>query len=161
MKRFSFRLQTLLDVAAQRERAAQQELMQSQSARNQALRRLDATLRRLAEWDQRIRADRRGAIDPRQLHDRLTEANAVARLAEAERQAHRAAETEVAAASLRLQEASVARKTVERLRDQAREEHDREVQARQSKLTDDLSSVRVAGDRAQGKTHPVAAGAAT
>lgn len=159
MKRFSFRLQTLLDVAVQRERAAQQALAQAQSARNQSLRRLDATLRQLAAWDQLIRGQRRGAVEGHTLNASLAEANAVARRAEKEREDFRASEREVTAATTRLHEAACARKTVERLREQARDAHNRDLLAEQAKLNDDIVSVRVASDRAQGKAHPVTTGA--
>lgn len=159
MKRFTFRLQALLDVATQRERSAQQTLVQAQTVRNQALRRLDATLRQLAACDQMIRQQRRGAVEGLTLSASLAEANAIARRAEKEREDFRATEREVTAATTRLHEAACARKTVERLREQAQEAHHREVLAEQAKLIDDATSVRVAADRTKGRNHPVATGA--
>jgi hypothetical protein len=71
MKRFQFRHQTLLDVAAQRERSVQIELARVQAAEMEARRQLEQTLHLWSEWDGRIRQSQQGQLDPRALKELL------------------------------------------------------------------------------------------
>jgi flagellar export protein FliJ len=147
MKRFQFRHQTLLDVAAQRERSIQIELARLHMAEMEARRQLEQTLRLGSEWEGRIRQSQKGRIEPRLLRE-LTHATEMLRQrAGRERELLRAAERQSEATRERLKEAATARKSYERLRERLEAEHQTEDARQQVRIADDTASVRTATAR--------------
>ena len=147
MKRFQFRHQTLLDVAAQRERSVQIELARAHGAEMEARSRLEQTLQLSAEWDGRIRENQKGPIEARLLRELLQAADTLRRRASRERELLRAAERQVEAVRERLKEAATARKSYDRLRERRHAEYVVEDTRQQDKINDDTASVRVASAR--------------
>jgi flagellar export protein FliJ len=147
VKRFQFRHQTLLDVAAQRERSIQIELARVQVAEMEARRQLEQTLHLWAEWDGRIRQSQQGQLEPRLLKELLHATETLRHRAARERESLRAAERQVEAVRERLKEAATARKSYERLRERNHAEYQVEDTRQQVKAGDDTASVRVATAR--------------
>jgi flagellar export protein FliJ len=147
MKRFQFRHQTLLDVAAQRERSIQIELVRLQAAEMDARRRLDQTLHLWSEWEGRIRQCQRGRLEPRLLKELLHATEMLRQRAAREREQLRAAERHSEAARERLKEAATARKSYERLRERLHAEYKTEDTRQQVRVADDTASVRAAATR--------------
>ncbi len=156
MKRFQFRHQTLLDVAAQRERSVQIELARAQAAEAEARRQLEGTLHLWSEWEGRIRQSQKGRIEPRLLKELQHAAETLRQRAGRERELLRAAERQTEAVRERLKEAATARKSYERLRERKHAEHQAEDARQQVQVADDTASVRVATARV-GASAPEAA----
>jgi len=147
MKRFEFRHQTLLNVAAQRERSVQIELARIQAAELEARRQLEQTLHLWSEWEERIRESQKGRIEPRRLKELLHATETLRQRALRERELLRAAERQTEAVRERLKEAATARKSYERLRERQHAEYQTEDTRQQVRIADDTASVRVATAR--------------
>jgi flagellar export protein FliJ len=157
MKRFQFRHQTLLDVAAQRERTVQIELARAQAAETEARRQLEQTLHLWSEWEGRIRESQKGRIEPRLLRELLHASETLRQRAGRERELLRAAERQAEAVRERLKEAATARKSYERLRERKHAEYQTEDTRQQVQVADDTASVRVATARTGATTQDVSA----
>ena len=157
MKRFQFRHQTLLDVAAQRERSLQIELARLHSAEMEARRQLEQTLRLGSEWEGRIRQSQKGRLEPRLLKELLHAAETLRHRAGRERELLRAAERQCEAARERLKEAATARKSYERLRERMQAEYQTEESRQQVRVADDTASVRAATARTAAAAQEAAA----
>ncbi len=147
MKRFQFRHQTLLDVAAQRERSVQIELVRVHAAEMEARRQLEQTLRLWTEWEGRIRQSQKGRIEPRVLKELQHATEALRNRADREREQLRAAQRQAEAVRERLKEAATAHKSYERLRERKHAEYQTEDSRQQVQIADDTASVRVATAR--------------
>ena len=147
MKRFQFRHQTLLDVAAQRERSVQIELVRVQAAEMEAHHRLEQTLHLWSEWEGRIRQSQKGRIDPRVLRELQHATETLRNRADREREQLRAAQRQAEAVRERLKEAATAHKSYERLRERMHAEYQTEDSRQQVQIADDTASVRVATAR--------------
>jgi len=147
MKRFQFRHQTLLDVAAQRERSIQIELARVQLAELEARRELEQTMKLWSEWEGRIRQSQKGRIEPRLLRELMHATETLQQRAGRERERLRTAERQSEAVRERLKEAATARKSYERLRERMHAEHRTEDARQQVQVADDTASVRVATAR--------------
>jgi flagellar export protein FliJ len=156
MKRFQFRHQTLLDVAAQRERTVQIELARAQAAETEARRQLEQTLHLWSEWEGRIRESQKGRIEPRLLRELLHASETLRQRAGRERELLRAAERQAEAVRERLKEAATARKSYERLRERLHAEYQTEDTRQQVQVADDTASVRVATARTSAAAPEVA-----
>ena len=147
MKRFQFRHQTLLDVAAQRERSIQIELARVHAAEAEARRQLEQTLHLWSEWEGRIRQSQKGRIEPRLLRELMHATEMLRQRAGRERDLLRAAERQSEAVRERLKEAATVRKSYEHLRERMQAEHQTEDARQQVRIADDTASVRAATAR--------------
>jgi flagellar export protein FliJ len=157
MKRFQFRHQTLLDVAAQRERSVQIELARVQAAEMEARRQLEQTLHLWSEWEERIRESQKGRIEPRRLKELLHATETLRQRALRERELLRTAERQTEAVRERLKEAATARKSYERLREHKHAEYQAEDTRQQVRVADDTASVRAATARTAAAAQDAAA----
>jgi len=148
MKPFRFRLQTLLDVAEQRERGVKHELLRAQNREREIQLRLDATLQNWLDWEERLRQTQHGALDVTKVKQHLEIVRTLQkrmRQCRAELQSAKQMTVEVRG---RLTEAARERRSLERLREKRLAEHAAAFAAEQVKLADDLVSARMAGARA-------------
>lgn len=147
MKPFRFRLQTLLDVAEQRERGVKHELVRAQNREREIQLHLEATVRNWLDWQERLRQTQRGALDVTRVKAHLEIVRTLQkrmRHYRAELESAKRLSTEV---RNRLTEAARERRSLERLREKRLTEHAAASGAEEVRLADDLVSARTAGAR--------------
>ena len=150
MKRFKFRLQSVLDVAEQRERGVQHQLVQAATKENEIRRQLDETVRNWQEWEHKLRGSQAGAIDVKRVKEYLQVVRMLQkRIHENEVELH-SAKALTARIRDKLTEAAKERRCLERLREKRQTEHSVECAAVEVKQSDDLVNSRMAAARSGG-----------
>ncbi len=168
MPRFRFKLQALLDTARQEERNLQQDLVKARDENLEARTRLEDTARLLREWERcisslrsppgRTTEGRRDLLAP-PLREQLRTVAALREHLTRQVQALRSAEQRADGVRRLLNEAGCRRKSLEKLRDRMKGTHDAEMTAHQTKLSDDMATLRAAGDRMAGRHDAAVSGA--
>jgi len=144
MKAFRFRLQTLLDVAEQREQGVRHELARALGVESDLRRKLEETRTNWLDWEQRLRETQCGVLDVRRLNEHIATVRMLQRRMGDQQQALRAAEQVTLRIRERLTDAAKERRSLERMRERQEDEHTDAVRADEVKRTDDLTTTRVA-----------------
>jgi len=147
MRKFEFRLQTLLSAASQRERGIRHEMVRAEGIEANTRMQLDALISTSAEWECEIREHQQGRLDSMKLRSQLQALSALHHRIAQQRQAVRVAEEATAEVRHRLTEAAKRRKSLERLRERSEEEYRKECNVKEIKMTDDMVATRMATRR--------------
>lgn len=144
MQPFRFRLQTLLDVSEQSERNLRQELARIRTIEDVARCSFEKALDVWKCWEIKVRESQRGRIQPFRLNELLRGLDSAQRRAIEARRTLQKAEAATEEARARLQEASIKRKSLEKLRERKHGEHAAAASRKETLMFDDMTAVRTA-----------------
>jgi flagellar protein FliJ len=153
VKRFKFRLQSVLNVAEKREESARHDLASAKAAENELHSQLDAMEGSWLEWEDKLRKEQKGILDLKRLQDHSEILSRLQCQMVEKRKELAEAERISAAMQALLIELSKERRSLERMREKQMKAHTAECAAKEVKATDDLISTRIAAARG---THGVA-----
>jgi flagellar FliJ protein len=147
MRKFQFKLQTLLKVREQKEKAAQQELAQAQQARDMIQHRIDALQEEGKEAEAMMREKKQRTFSAPELSANLQYLEGIRfQIARMQDDLFRASNI-VAEKQQQLAEAITDRKALEKLKERRKEEWEAEFRREERKLADEHATTRFLHDR--------------